>query len=183
MAFAADGYNRILFLTPPLHLPPAAAKDYCKELTVTSFKSYDVISFLILSSVPGSKSPEFEIKDSCLKLISSYENVAGAADNYSFYIDGYSDDYWGRGWLCPYTAGELWVAVLEDIFPSDVASSIADKVLVHFTHEFPSEVNNEDLSVTASRLCMWIIVWLDKMVIKFRMDCVLFRATIGLNKF
>ncbi|KAG8272578.1 hypothetical protein J6590_037872 [Homalodisca vitripennis] len=39
-----------------------------------------------------------------------------AAANYSFYIDAYSDVYGGRGWLCPYTAGELWVAVLVDIF-------------------------------------------------------------------
>ncbi|KAG8255944.1 hypothetical protein J6590_080215 [Homalodisca vitripennis] len=70
-----------------------------------------------------------------LKLFSSYEIIAGAAANYSFYIDGYSDVYGGRGWLCPYTAEELWVAVLVNIFPSDFGSSIADKVFVHFNHE------------------------------------------------
>ncbi|KAG8272584.1 hypothetical protein J6590_037878 [Homalodisca vitripennis] len=74
-------------------------------------------------------------RDSCLKLISSYENIAGATANYSFYIDAYSDVYGGRGWLCPYTARELWVAVLVDIFPSNFGLTIADKVLVHFTHK------------------------------------------------
>lgn len=109
--------------------------DYMTEdwfINCTSQKYNCSVDFEIISTVNllvvGRKCDSVA---ACQEFLFKYQQSKTGNAIFTFYIDNIGNIYMGRSWMCPYTAGDMWVAVmvdhLDDLGPK--------QVLQHFTKD------------------------------------------------
>lgn len=111
--------------------------DYMSENWFINSKSQKYncsVDFEIISTVHfqvvGRKCDSVNV---CQEFLLKYQQSKTGNAIFAFYIDYIGNIYMGRSWMCPYTAGDMWVAVMVDHL--DDMNPESEQVLQHFTND------------------------------------------------